>query len=57
VLGVQTVAEFVEDEALLDKLQQLGFDYAQGYGIACPIHLGQHFEQTVSLTAKFSSGH
>jgi diguanylate cyclase (GGDEF)-like protein len=48
VLGVRTVAEFVEDEALLDKLQQLGFDYAQGYGIAYPIHLGQHFEQTVA---------
>jgi diguanylate cyclase (GGDEF)-like protein/PAS domain S-box-containing protein len=36
VMGLQTIAEFVEDEPILDKLRQLGVDYAQGYGISQP---------------------
>jgi diguanylate cyclase (GGDEF)-like protein/PAS domain S-box-containing protein len=36
VLGVKTVAEFVETEELLDKVKALGIDYAQGYVIARP---------------------
>jgi diguanylate cyclase len=31
VLGIQTVAEFVEDEATVAVLRQIGVDYAQGY--------------------------
>jgi diguanylate cyclase (GGDEF)-like protein/PAS domain S-box-containing protein len=36
VMGLQTIAEFVENECILNKLQQLGIDYAQGYQIAKP---------------------
>ncbi|MFT5117393.1 MAG: diguanylate cyclase (GGDEF)-like protein/PAS domain S-box-containing protein [Kiritimatiellia bacterium] len=36
VLGVKTVAEFVETEELLDKVKELGIDYAQGYVISRP---------------------
>jgi diguanylate cyclase (GGDEF)-like protein/PAS domain S-box-containing protein len=36
VLGVKTVAEFVETEELLDKVKELGIDYAQGYVISQP---------------------
>ena len=36
VMGIKTVAEFVEDQATLDKLEELGVNYAQGYGIARP---------------------
>ncbi|MDZ7655346.1 MAG: EAL domain-containing protein [Sulfurimicrobium sp.] len=36
VLGIKTIAEFVENEAILAKLQSIGVDYAQGYGIAKP---------------------
>ncbi|MBE9114500.1 EAL domain-containing protein [Lusitaniella coriacea LEGE 07157] len=36
VMGMQTIAEFVEDDETLVKLQSLGVDYAQGYGIAKP---------------------
>ena len=35
-LGKRTVAEFVEDEAILSKLVELKVDYAQGYGIGKP---------------------
>jgi diguanylate cyclase (GGDEF)-like protein/PAS domain S-box-containing protein len=36
VMGIQTIAEFVEDRATLLKLQEIGVDYAQGYGIGKP---------------------
>ncbi|MCX7627753.1 MAG: bifunctional diguanylate cyclase/phosphodiesterase [Methylophilaceae bacterium] len=35
-IGIQTVAEFVENQAILDALQEMGIDYAQGYHIALP---------------------
>ena len=38
-LGMKTIAEFVEDEALHNELKKLGVDYAQGYGIAKPVAL------------------
>jgi diguanylate cyclase (GGDEF)-like protein/PAS domain S-box-containing protein len=35
-MGIKTVAEFVETDAILEKLAEIGIDYAQGYGIARP---------------------
>ena len=39
VLGIQTIAEFVENEAILENLLELGINYAQGYSIAKPYPL------------------
>ena len=41
VMKIQTIAEFVENDAILTKLKVLGVDYAQGYGIArpCPLEI------------------
>jgi diguanylate cyclase (GGDEF)-like protein/PAS domain S-box-containing protein len=36
VMGLQTVAEFVENKTILEKLKAVGVDYAQGYGIGKP---------------------
>ncbi|MBI3525990.1 MAG: EAL domain-containing protein [Betaproteobacteria bacterium] len=36
VMGIETIAEFVETQAILEKLRTIGVDYAQGYGIAKP---------------------
>jgi len=36
VLGIKTIAEFVENQGILEKLRTIGVDYAQGYGIAKP---------------------
>ena len=36
VIGIKTVAEFVENEAILEKLREIGIDYAQGYAIDQP---------------------
>ena len=36
VMGLKTIAEFVEDEVVLQTLTELGVDYVQGYGITRP---------------------
>ena len=41
VIGIKTVAEFVENEAILKMLAEIGVDYAQGYGISKPMPLDE----------------
>lgn len=36
IMGKETVAEFVEDEATYQKLQEMNIDYAQGYHLGKP---------------------
>ena len=36
VMGLRTTAEFVENDAILARLREIGVDYAQGYGIHRP---------------------
>ena len=33
VMGIKTIAEFVENDHILNKLREIGVDYVQGYGI------------------------
>jgi diguanylate cyclase (GGDEF)-like protein/PAS domain S-box-containing protein len=39
VMGVKTIAEFVENDDIMSKLADIGVDYAQGYGVARPVPL------------------
>jgi len=39
VMELKTIAEFVENDEILAKLQEVGVDYAQGYGIGKPFPL------------------
>ena len=39
IMGIHTVAEFVEDEPTMERLCELGVDYAQGYHIEKPAPL------------------
>ena len=41
VMGKQTIAEFVETDAILKRLKSIGVDFAQGYAVARPEPLGQ----------------
>ena len=35
-MGIKTIAEYVESQAVMDKLKELGVDYAQGYFLGKP---------------------
>ncbi len=41
VMGLKTIAEFVENDAILEQLRIIGVDYVQGYGIEKPRPLFQ----------------
>jgi len=36
IMGIKTIAEYVSNETILEKLRLLGVDYAQGYAISKP---------------------
>ena len=36
VMGKKTIAEFVENQAIIDLLAEMGVDYCQGYGVSAP---------------------
>ncbi|MBD2180109.1 EAL domain-containing protein [Aerosakkonema funiforme] len=36
VMGIETIAKFVTNASILEKVKDIGVDYAQGYGIAAP---------------------
>ena len=44
LMGMETVAEFVECDAIIKVLREVGVDYAQGYGI-CPPRPLEIFER------------
>jgi diguanylate cyclase (GGDEF)-like protein/PAS domain S-box-containing protein len=48
VLGLKTVAEFVEDEATLLQLRQIGVDFAQGYLLHRPEPLSALLDEALS---------
>jgi EAL domain-containing protein (putative c-di-GMP-specific phosphodiesterase class I) len=39
LMGMQTVAEFVENDEIFSALRAIGVDFGQGYGIAKPVPL------------------
>ncbi len=39
LMGIETVAEFVENQEILDTLDDIGITYVQGYEISRPLHL------------------
>ena len=45
VMGIKTIAEFVENDDIRNRLAELGIDYVQGYGIGKPQALS-NFDQT-----------
>lgn len=42
-LGIKTIAEFVESKKILQAIENLGIDYAQGYQIAKPVPVDENF--------------
>ncbi|MEC4728382.1 EAL domain-containing protein [Shewanella sp. D64] len=55
VMGIETVAEFVENQDIIDKLEMIGINYAQGYAIGRPKPLSSYVYSRLSQTAKQGS--
>ena len=47
VMGLKTIAEFVENEAITQRLVTLNVDYGQGYGLGKPEPLEDYFRREV----------
>ena len=41
LMGIKTIAEFVENEAIAKKLGSIDVDYGQGYGLGKPLPLDE----------------
>ncbi len=41
IMGIQTIAEFVENDVIKGMLKEIGVDYVQGYGLGKPYPLEQ----------------
>ncbi len=46
VMGMQTIAEFVENDEIKVMLGEIGVDYVQGYGVGKPLPFDEVVEQT-----------
>lgn len=56
-MGMQTIAEFVENEEILELLGEIGVNYAQGYGVAKPAPMEEIFsEASQSVVRRRSVG-
>ncbi|HRH82434.1 MAG TPA: EAL domain-containing protein [Thiobacillaceae bacterium] len=41
-IGIATIAEYAENDAILDALREMGIDYAQGYGVGRPVPMADY---------------
>lgn len=54
--GSKVIAEYVSSDEIKDKLQELGIDYAQGYGISEPLLMNKIFKLVdINATSRFFS--
>ncbi|GEM_PF-736124 len=50
VMGMRTIAEFVENDEIMDMLRDVGVDYAQGYGIGKPMDFHELVRQSTHVS-------
>jgi len=43
IMGIETIAEYVENDQIIKKLQDINVDYGQGYGIEQPMPIEKLF--------------
>ena len=55
-MSIRTIAEFVENNSILEKLQHLGVDFVQGYGISRPGPLSETTLQDMLRHSSFKNG-
>ena len=49
VMGIQSIAEYVENEQIRDRLLEIGIDYVQGFGVAKPANLSNFEARKVAM--------
>lgn len=47
IMGLQTIAEYVETDEIKDVLRQIGVDYAQGFGVGEPLAFEELIDQSL----------
>ena len=47
-MGKKTVAEFVTDQDMVDRLRRSGVDFAQGFHIGAPQPVGEVFDHRMT---------
>jgi diguanylate cyclase (GGDEF)-like protein/PAS domain S-box-containing protein len=50
VMGMETIAEFVENDEIRDRLVEMGIDYGQGYGLGKPVPIDEIIKVSVVAT-------
>ena len=55
VLGIATIAEFVESDTILEKLRAMGVDYAQGYAIGRPAPIDAHLSVVAAVRSQHTA--
>jgi diguanylate cyclase (GGDEF)-like protein/PAS domain S-box-containing protein len=56
IMGIETIAEFVESEAIRATLESLGVDYGQGYALARPQPLADILRDVETAPARTQAG-
>jgi len=49
VMGIETVAEYVQSEGILKALKEIGVDWAQGFHVGEPLRLSELFENSTII--------
>lgn len=49
IMGMETVAEFVENDAIRDRLKKLGVDHGQGYGLGKPVPINEIIKEKLEV--------
>ena len=49
VMGIETVAEYVQSAGILDKVAELGVDWAQGFHVSEPVRLRELFQNSTII--------
>ncbi len=45
MMGIQIIAEYVENDEIIQELREIGIDYGQGYGISRPMPLSDAIQK------------
>ena len=55
MMGIKTIAEFVENDEIFEILDSIGVDFAQGYAVAKPVPISSFFHKSTKEVGSLSS--